>query len=49
MCRQHKLWGCSVMTFGLGLLIGIWLEGGFWCHCLGIALVICGFMSLRKK
>ena len=49
MCRRHQLMGCTLLTFGLGLLIGIWVEGGFWAHCLGFAFIIFGFSMARKK
>ena len=29
-------------SFGLGLLIGIWLEGGFLHSCLGLGLLLFG-------
>jgi len=41
--------GYAALAFGLGLLIGIWIEGGFWAHCFGFALVGGGCSFLRKK
>lgn len=49
MCRQNQLWGFIMMAFGLGLLIGLWLEGGFFCGCIGFGLMILGACVLRKK
>ncbi len=49
MCRQNQLFGCALMAFGLGVLIGLWLEQGFVCACLGFGLLIFGFCIVRKK
>lgn len=49
MCRQNQLFGCSLMAFGFGILIGMWLESGFLCGCLGIGLLICGLSMTRRK
>lgn len=49
MCRQNQLLGCALMAFGLGVLIGLWLEGGFFCSCIGFGLLIFGFCVLRRK
>jgi len=49
MCRQNQLWGYMSIAFGLGILVGTWLEGGFWCHCLGIGLLIVGCSIVRRK
>lgn len=48
MCRHNQLWGCVLMAFGLGVLIGVWLEGGFLCHCLGFGLIVIGFGMARR-
>lgn len=49
MCRHNQLWGGVVLSFGLGILIGIWIEGGFLAHCFGFALIICGLCIGRKR
>ena len=49
MCRHNQLWGCCAIAFGLGVLIGMMLEGGFLCGCLGLGLVIFGFCVLIRK
>ena len=49
MRRHYQLCGCVLMAFGAGILLGTWLSGGFWCHCLGFGLVIGGFFVVRKK
>jgi len=49
MCRQNQLWGGLMLAFGVGVLVGLWLEGGFLAHCFGFGLVIIGFGIGRKK
>lgn len=49
MCRRNQLLGCAAFAFGLGLLIGIWIEGGFWAHCFGFVLVGVGCSFFKKK
>jgi hypothetical protein len=49
MCRHHQLWGCVQLAFGLGVLIGLWIEGGFFAHCFGIAMIILGCCIAKKK
>ena len=49
MCRQNLLWGCALLAFGLGFLIGVWVEGGFLAHCFGLGMILLGFGFLRKK
>lgn len=49
MCRQNQLWGCMLLSFGLGVLIGLWIESGFFAHCFGFALVLVGICVTRKK
>lgn len=49
MCRQNQLWGCLLMAFGLGVLIGLWIEAGFLAHCFGFVLIVSGCCVIRKK
>ncbi len=49
MCRQNQLIGCALLTFGLGVLIGTWLESGFICHVLGFGLLLAGACIAGKK
>ena len=49
MCRRNHLWGCALMAFGLGVLIGIRIEGGFLINCLWIALIIVGLGMMKKS
>ncbi len=48
MCRRNQLWGWLLMAFGFGLLLGLWLEGGFFCHCFGFGSMIVGFCICRR-
>ena len=49
MCRHNQLWGCVLLAFGLGVLIGLWIESGFLAHCFGFSLIILGCGVVRKK
>jgi len=49
MCRQNQLIGCALLAFGIGLLIGLWLEGGFLPGCIGLGLLVCGIAVGCKK
>ena len=49
MCRQNQLWGCSLLAFGVGVLIGTWLQSGIICHLLGLCLVLLGLGLARRK
>ena len=48
MCRQNLLWGAAVLAFGLGILIGTWLESGFFCHLVGFAMIALGVGVIRR-
>ena len=45
MCRRQWIWGYALIAFGIGVLVGTWMNGGFWPHCLGFALVIFGLSA----
>lgn len=49
MCRHNQLWGFVAIAFGLGILIGTWIESGFLTGCLGLGLVLAGCACLRKR
>jgi len=48
MCRQNLMWGASVLAFGAGILIGTWLESGFFCHLIGFGLIVVGIGVIRR-
>lgn len=49
MLRRNQLLGIAALAFGVGLLLGIWIEGGFLAHCFGFGVVIVGCCLLKKK
>lgn len=49
MCRNYQLWGLLMISFSLGVLLGLWAEGGFLVRCVCVALGVIGFNLLRKK
>ena len=49
MCRHNQLWGCILWAFGLGVLIGVWIEGGFFAHCFGIGMIVLGCFMFRNR
>ena len=38
-----------LMAFGVGLLIGLCLESGFWCSAGAIVIMGVGFSIIRQK
>ena len=49
MCRKSQLRGLSLACFGGGLLLGLWLEGGFLPVCLGLGCIIFGLCLAAKN
>lgn len=49
MCRHNQLWGCILIAFGFGILVGLWLESGFMVHCMGFGLMFFGCGVAKKK
>ena len=49
MCRQNQLWGWMLLSFGAGVLLGLWLEGGFLSHCFAFGTIVLGIGFLRKR
>jgi hypothetical protein len=47
MCRYNQLWGLVLLAFGLGILLGAWMEGGFLCYCFGFGLGVAGFLVFK--
>lgn len=47
MCRYRQLWGFCLCAFGLGVLTGLWLNGGFLCVCFGIAMITGGVLVVK--
>lgn len=49
MYRPNCLWGWILIAFGAGVLIGLWIEGGFLAHCFAIAVILCGCGVWKKR
>lgn len=49
MCRRNQLRGCGLAALGLGLLIGMWIDGGFWAHCLGGSMIFFGIAFWGRR
>ena len=49
MCRKNLLLGCSLVAFGLGMLVASFFESGFSSGLLGVAIIVAGILLLRKK
>ncbi|HIT34809.1 MAG TPA: hypothetical protein IAC31_09345 [Candidatus Faecousia intestinigallinarum] len=49
MCRQNHLWGWMLICFGAGLLLGFWLESGFFTCCLGLGALALGVLVMSKN
>lgn len=49
MCRQYMLYGWILIGFGLGVLVGLRLESGFFGNLLGIASILGGLSVMHKK
>ncbi len=49
MCRRNQLCGAALVAFGVGMLVGYWLESGFFCFVAGVAVVALGLWCASKK
>ena len=49
MCRKNQLYGCGLIAFGLGLLLGDCFSSEFAGFCVGVALVGVGLWCVSKK
>ncbi len=49
MCRRNQLYAWILLSFGAGVLLGLWLECNFLAHCFGIGVICAGSCLLRKK
>ncbi len=48
MCRHNQLWGAVLIAFGIGVMVGTCLEGGFWCTCFAVGMAVIGFGVMRR-
>lgn len=49
MCRNNQLWGLLMISFSIGVLVGLWAEGGFLIRCVCVGLILLGGNMLRRK
>ena len=49
MCRRNQLLGWCLAAFGLGILLGAWMEGGFLCFLLGAGMMTLGWGVIRRN
>lgn len=49
MCRKNQIWGIAVLAFGLGVMVGCWVEPAFVRNLIGIGLIAGGILILQKK
>ncbi len=49
MCRHNLLIGCMSVSFGVGMLIGLWISGDFLCYCLAIGAILLGCGCMHRK
>ena len=49
MCRRSHLQGCCLVLFGLGLMVGHYLDSWLLCAAGGFCLVVLGLMVFRKR
>ena len=49
MCRRNQLGGFVLLAFGVGILVGTWLESGLFCHLLGLLAIFCGVSVCSRK
>lgn len=49
MCRKNQLCGSALVTFGLGLLVGMCLESGFFCFFVGLGIIGLGIWCMKKR
>lgn len=49
MCRKKQMQGFCLLCFGLGLMVGYYLESWFLCSVGGVGLVIFGMLLSKKK
>lgn len=49
MCRKNQLCGCALMAFGLGMMVGLCLESGFFCFLIALIIIGLGAWCTGKK
>ena len=49
MCRFNQLLGFSMIAFGLGIWVGLWLESGILSVGFGLLMLGLGFAMCRCR
>jgi hypothetical protein len=49
MCRRYLLHGAAVTAFGVGVLMGVWLESGLLSFLLAWGAICFGVLILTGK
>lgn len=49
MCRRNQLWGFILLAFGVGVLVGTWMESGLFCHLFGLLAIFSGIAVCQRK
>lgn len=49
MCRKRFLYGGCILCFGLGVMMGYYLESWFWCSFGGLGLVVLGLIVMCRR
>ena len=49
MYRHNHFYGCGILAFGAGMLIGLWIVSNFWSYVFGFGLAALGCSMLCKK
>lgn len=47
--RRNRVWCAALVGFGLGVLLGARLGGGFLCTCLALGSVALGILLAQKQ
>ena len=48
MCRKKQAQGWCALCFGMGLMVGYYLESWFLCSTGGLGLILLGLYLTRK-
>ena len=48
MYRRNILQGCMMAAFGFGIMMGFWLEEGFFCYCFAVCCCVLGCGCIFK-
>ena len=49
MYRRNQLLGSILRAFGIGVLVGTWMESGLMCHLFGLLAIFCSIAVWGRK